>query len=670
MASKKQGWLSKILGGKKAQNKPEPQVQNAGSSAAEATQVVGRAAPSQESVSPQDARANVSLEWNVGDVILDKYEVKQIHSGGGMGLVYRVFHKDWELDIAVKNPRAEHFQNQQQKENFVRECLTWIGLGLHEHIVCCYYVRMLGNIPRVFAEYVEGGSLKDWIESKKLYEGGSEEALKRMLDIAIQAAWGLQHAHEQGLVHQDIKPANILLTPEGIAKVTDFGLAKARAATGEQTVHGGRQSILVSSGGHTPAYCSPEQANKQPLTRRTDIWSFGLCILEMFAGEVFWQTGQLAPQALQSYLDNGPEDNSIPKMPTGLANLLSKCFKQSSEERPRDMAEVISSLRQSYEQAIGGTYPREAPEPVTAWADALSNQGISLLDLGYPDEAEAKFEGAVTDDPLHPESVYNRGLFLWRSGHVTDTAVISQLAESEKSPEYKNRSRMLAARVHLERGDAESAIKKLEGVTDKRRDSVGFKRLLGSAHSEENCCGHCVRLFEGHTSSVESVAISPDGRWGGSGSCDKTLRLWDLSTGKCLRVFEGHTYSVESVAISPDGRWGLSVSWDTTLRLWELDWEYEFPGWADWSEGAQPYLTNFLTLHAPYAANLPSEGESSEEQICLSLTRKGKPTWTEDDFGQLLYTLGCAGYGWLRPEGVRRKLEEMAANWQGPLPLP
>ena len=135
-------------------------------------------------------------------------------------------------------------------------------------------------------------------------------------------------------------------------------------------------------------------------------------------------------------------------------------------------------------------------------------------------------------------------------------------------------------------------------------------------------------------------------------------------------MFEGHTYSVESVAISPDGRWGLSVSWDTTLRLWELDWEYEFPGWADWSEGAQPYLTNFLTLHAPYAANLPSEGESSEEQICLSLTRKGKPTWTEDDFGQLLYTLGCAGYGWLRPEGVRKKLEDMAANWQGPLPLP
>jgi len=102
--------------------------------------------------------------------------------------------------------------------------------------------------------------------------------------------------------------------------------------------------------------------------------------------------------------------------------------------------------------------------------------------------------------------------------------------------------------------------------------------------------------------------------------------------------------------------WALSGSEDESLRLWQLVWDYEFPGSADWDDGAQPCLETFLTLHCPYG----DDGIS-----CV-----GKPQWTDDDFERLLFTLGCVGYGWLRPEGVKKKLEEMAANWQGPPPLP
>jgi WD40 repeat protein len=83
--------------------------------------------------------------------------------------------------------------------------------------------------------------------------------------------------------------------------------------------------------------------------------------------------------------------------------------------------------------------------------------------------------------------------------------------------------------------------------------------------------------MEGHTKSVDSVAISPDGRFALSGSEDKTLRLWELSTGRCIRIMEGHTNDVNSVAISPDGRFALSGSGDNTIRLWEFIWELEFP---------------------------------------------------------------------------------------------
>ena len=136
-----------------------------------------------------------------------------------------------------------------------------------------------------------------------------------------------------------------------------------------------------------------------------------------------------------------------------------------------------------------------------------------------------------------------------------------------------------------------------------------------------------------------------------------------------LKTFEGHTNAVSSVAISPNGRWCLSGSFDNTLRLWELDWDYEFPGWANWNDGARPYLVNFLTMQTPYAGTLPTDRDPTPDEIATALTRRGKSTWTDEDFQQLLYTLGCVGYGWLRPEGVKGELGEMAADWQGPPPL-
>jgi serine/threonine protein kinase len=333
--------------------------------------------------------AAVPLVWDTGDIILDQYEVKGMLGKGGMGTVYLVHHLGWNTDLAVKSPKPEIFAKAGGKEHFIHEAETWVNLGLHPHIVSCYYVRILSGIPRVFAEYVAGGSLAEWIGTpgcrRRLYEGGHKQALERILDIAIQFAWGLHAAHEQGLVHQDVKPANVMMTADGIAKVTDFGLAKARVMAGEVGVQGGKQSILVSTGGMTPAYCSPEQASKGHLSRKTDIWSWGVSVMEMFVGGVMWTSEVVAREVLASH---EAQDPAIPPMPAEVVKLLGLCLQHQPEDRPAVMLDVVAELQMIYARLAGQPYPREAPKPAEMVADGLNNRALSLFDLGKVEEAK------------------------------------------------------------------------------------------------------------------------------------------------------------------------------------------------------------------------------------------------------------------------------------------
>src|SRR5258708_10442471 len=370
-----------------------------------------------------------SAVWNRGDVILEQYEVTDILGQGGMGTVYKVYHRGWKIDLAVKTPKAEIFATEGGKANFIREAQTWGNINLHPNIVSCCYVRTIEEIPRLFAAYVSGGSLDSWIRSRRLYEGTHQQVLERMLDVSIQFAWGLHAAHEQGLVHQDVKPANVMLTLDGSVKVTDFGLAQARAMAGGEALSlaGEGQSILVSYGGMTPAYCSPEQAMRQPLGRKTDIWSWAVSVLQMFAGTVTWLTGAVASQALADYLLRGAVDPRIPAMPADLADLLHHCFQQRPNDRPASMAGGAAALLEIYQREGGQPYPRVAPRPVEVLAATLNNRALSLYDLGKIEEAKQVWAQALEADVQHPEATYNQGLVLWRQAQLTDDVLVDRL---------------------------------------------------------------------------------------------------------------------------------------------------------------------------------------------------------------------------------------------------
>ena len=439
----------------------------------------------------QDSEA--SAEWEVGDVIMNLYEVTGILGIGGMGKVYRMRHRGWNMDLAVKSPKASILARAGGAANFERESETWVNMGLHPHTVSCYYVRRIGGIPRVFAEFVEGGSLADWIKDKRLYQDGSKTALKRMLDASIQFAWGLDYAHGQGLIHQDVKPANVMLTNDGQVKVTDFGLARARPMAGPAGGAGGgpEQTMMVNKVGMTPAYASPEQASGKKLTRRTDLWSWGASVLEMFTGEVTWPFGTVVLGALEDYLEHGPENPDIPAMPASLVELLRRCFRENEEERPHDMQEAAEALIGIYKEATGQEYPRRPPRAGQDTADSLNNRAISLLDLGKRQEAERCWTMALKADPHHIETSFNQAMHDWKYHSAADDEVYRRMEEVGRAHQGSWRLKHLMGKMYLYFGDYDKAVEQLKeaarlekGLAEIARD-LALARCAGAAGSDQ-----------------------------------------------------------------------------------------------------------------------------------------------------------------------------------------
>ena len=175
-----------------------------------------------------EQRESGAEDFLQGEKLLGTYRIESEAFKGGMGAVWKVHHEGWDTDLAMKRPRPEAFRTDKQKEDFMHECDCWIKLGLHPNIVSCYYVREIYGVPTIFSEWMENGDLGSHIKRGTLYAGTEEEVQERLLDVAIQFARGLHYAHESKLVHQDVKPDNLLLSKDWQAKVSDFGISRAR----------------------------------------------------------------------------------------------------------------------------------------------------------------------------------------------------------------------------------------------------------------------------------------------------------------------------------------------------------------------------------------------------------------------------------------------------------
>lgn len=296
---------------------------------------------------------------------ISHYTILEKLGEGGMGVVYKP--QDTKLDrtVALKFLSSQSI-SEQDRARFIREAQAAASLS-HPNIATVYEIDEREGQTFIAMEYVEGKSLRETIERGPL-------KLKEAINIAVEIAHGLQAAHEKGIIHRDMKSANVMLTEKGQVKVMDFGLAKL--ATG---------SLLITKQGTTlgtVAYMSPEQAQGEHADHRTDIWSLGIVLYEMITGTLPFK-GDFEQSTLYSILndDHEPVTAVRANIPLDIDRVIAKMLAKKPEHRYQHVEEIPVDLRTiQIDTSRSRTVQRQAimVQPEKNWLRALLPRGTAI----------------------------------------------------------------------------------------------------------------------------------------------------------------------------------------------------------------------------------------------------------------------------------------------------
>jgi len=300
----------------------------------------------------------------LGKILGGRYEILEKIGIGGMSVVYKAKCHLLNRFVAVKVLRPELVENEEFVARFKRESQAAASLT-HPNIVNMYDVGQEDDTHYIVMEYIDGKTLKEFIREKGRLT--SEEAVK----ICSQICSALNHAHNNHIVHRDIKPQNILMTKDGIPKVADFGIARAVTSA---TVTMAGSNVIGSV-----HYFSPEQARGGYVDKKSDIYSLGIVFYEMVTGVVPFEGDSAISVALKHIQEKvTPPGDIYPDIPKSIQYIIEKAIEKDIDKRYHDTADMLSDLNRALKEPDGEYIKRsEEDQQATRVIPAINDRVIN-----------------------------------------------------------------------------------------------------------------------------------------------------------------------------------------------------------------------------------------------------------------------------------------------------
>lgn len=531
---------------------------------------------------------------------LGKYQIIEEIGRGGMGAVYKGYDPFLNRTVAIKLLAPHLVWETAFVERFMREARAVAQLR-HPNIVDIHDVGQDGGNYYFVMGLLPGVSLKHLIAQRGRLSPAEALSILRPLADA------LDYAHGKGLVHRDVKPANVIFDERNQPVLTDFGIAKAA-----------EDSRLTTTGASigTPHYMSPEQVQGKDIDGRTDQYALAIIAFELLTGSVPFDATTTTAILYKQVNEPPPSVTAFcPELPPGIQVALGRALAKSPGGRYSTCGEFVDAMYQSTTQPARPVAPqarpkeqpaptvvmqpraakRETPPPPStalpprpgAAGPAHKSRAVPLLLVGAAIAAAALVAlvivavatTALAKKPASPVPVPAVAI---STGNATQVRELARLSIKASNLVFSPDGKYMAS------GSDDQTVRLWDTSSwqplivfvgrSKRVTCVAFSpggKLLASG-SEENTVQlwdvsyrRELRTLPGHTGTVWSVAFSPDGKLVASGSDDNTIKVWDMLSGREVRTLAGHTGHVYSVAFSPDGKTLASGATDATIRLWD-----------------------------------------------------------------------------------------------------